>query len=568
MAACSDSIRSCRPFFRKALFLSLLASRAIAAPQNANIPSAQIREGGFKIAGTVVSKTDRHPVARAQITIRAEKDPQKFHSIIASEDGKYEFTGLPAAKYSLTGVRRGFITAAYDQHDQYSTAIVTGAGLDTENLVLQLAPDAVIAGKVLDEVGDPVRHATVMLYYDDHSSGVDQIRQFNSAQTNDLGEYEMTPLRPGIYFLSVNGKPWYAIHPHSDPAHSDLDRAEAGGQAETAPSVDRSLDVAYPVTYYPDVTDVDSALPIPIRGGERVQADLHLNPVPSLRLLFRVPDPGNNGFLVPQFGQPAFEGYNHFQTDATRGISPGLVEVTGIPAGRYDIRLVGSGQGLQMSGVEITKDGEEIDLSRSDAFSSVKVSVHIPEEPTLPPRLSVGLRSGGRMIASSQLDAKGTAELNQIPLGRFEFVVWGGKLYSIAHISAEGAEVSGHSLTVAAGSSPSVSLTLVSGSMELQGIAKKAGKAFAGAMVVLAPRDPAVNRDLFRRDQSDLDGTFVLHGVVPGFYTLLAIEDGWDLDWSRSGVIGAYLKRGQKVEVRNQANRPINLERAIEVQSK
>ena len=121
---------------------------------------------------------------------------------------------------------------------------------------------------------------------------------------------------------------------------------------------------------------------------------------------------------------------------------------------------------------------------------------------------------------------------------------------------------------MAAGSSPSVSLTLVGGNVEVQGIAKKAGKAFAGAMVVLAPRDPAVNRDLFRRDQSDLDGTFVLHGVMPGSYTLLAIEDGWELDWSKPGVIGAYLKKGQKVEVGNQGTRPINLGEAIEVQSK
>ena len=172
------------------------------------------------------------------------------------------------------------------------------------------------------------------------------------------------------------------------------------------------------------------------------------------------------------------------------------------------------------------------------------------------------------MIAASQLDAKGTAELNQIPVGRFEVAVWGGKPYSIAHLSAEGAGVSGHSLIVAAGSSPSVSLTLVSGSVEVQGIAKKAGKAFAGAMVVLVPKDPALNSDLFRRDQSDLDGTFVLHGVVPGSYTLLAIEDGWDLDWSRPGVIGVYVKGGQKIEVGNQGTRPINLGQAIEVQSK
>jgi hypothetical protein len=565
MANCSNSIRRLRLVFGMTLALCLFGAQAGSAAQNANGAASTIGEGGYRIAGTVVSKTDRRALARARVTIREEKDRQKFQTTIASEDGKYEFDRLPAGKYSLSGAKRGFISASYDQHDQYSTAIVTGAGLDTENLALRLAPDALIAGKVLDEAGDPVRHAMVMLYYDDHSSGVDQIRQANSAQTNDLGEYEMTPLRPGTYFLSVTGKPWYAVHPHSDPAPE-----EAGSQGEATPSVDRSLDVAYPVTYYPDVTDVESALPIPIQGGERVQADLHLTPVPSLRLLLRVPDAGNNGFFVPQFVQPAFNAFTHFQTDMTRGVSPGLVEVTGIPAGRYDVNLFGpAGQRLQMNGVDITKDGEQIDLSKSDALSSVRVLAQVRGEPTLPPRLSVGLRSGSRVFTFSQsFDSKGTAELSQVPVGRYEVVVWGEKPYSIAHISAEGAEVSGHSLIVVAGSSPAVSLTLVAGSAEVQGIAKKAGKAFAGAMVVLVPKDAVVDRDLFRRDQSDLDGTFVLHTVVPGSYTLLAIEDGWDLDWSQPGVIGAYLKRGQKVEVGNQGMRPIDLAEAIEVQSK
>ena len=86
-------------------------------------------------------------------------------------------------------------------------------------------------------------------------------------------------------------------------------------------------------------------------------------------------------------------------------------------------------------------------------------------------------------------------------------------------------------------------------------------------MVVLVPKDPEVDRDLFRRDQSDLDGTFVLHGVVPGSYILLAIENGWDLDWSQPGVITAYMKHGGRLEVGNQSGGPMNVE-AIEVQSK
>jgi hypothetical protein len=182
----------------------------------------------------------------------------------------------------------------------------------------------------------------------------------------------------------------------------------------------------------------------------------------------------------------------------------------------------------------------------------------------------VGLRSGSRVFAGVQpFSPKGEAELAQIAAGRYDVLVWGSsKPYSIAHISAEGAEVSGHSLTVTAGSSPSVSLTVVGGSLNVEGTAKRAGKPFAGAMVVLVPKNPEGNRGLFRRDQSDLDGTFNLQSVVPGSYTVLAIENGWDLDWSQPGVISAYVNRGRTIEVGNQFGHTMKLPDAVEVQSK
>jgi hypothetical protein len=147
-------------------------------------------------------------------------------------------------------------------------------------------------------------------------------------------------------------------------------------------------------------------------------------------------------------------------------------------------------------------------------------------------------------------------------------VLGGAKPYSISHISAEGARISEHTIAVTEGSSPSISLTVVSGNAEIRGTITKAGKGFAGAMVVLVPKNPEVDHDLFRRDQSDLDGTFLLRGVVAGSYTILSIENGWDLDWSQPGVIAAYLKRGRKIEAGNRGGAPLNIADPIEVQSK
>lgn len=87
-------------------------------------------------------------------------------------------------------------------------------------------------------------------------------------------------------------------------------------------------------------------------------------------------------------------------------------------------------------------------------------------------------------------------------------------------------------------------------------------------MVVLIPKEPDGTADLFHRDQSDLDGTFALRGVIPGSYTVVAIENGWDLDWSQPAVIAAYAKNGHTIEVPSPNGKPILLPEPIEVQRK
>jgi hypothetical protein len=543
--------------------LSLLGVRGGAWGQSTSVARAPNPGGSYRIAGVVVSKSDGNPLARARITVREVKNPDKLESMVTAEDGKFEFTGVPAGKYSLRGAKRGFITAAYDQHDEHSTAIVTGAGIDTENLVLKLSPDALISGVVLDEAGDPVRNAMVTLYVENHAEGMNQIGTSRGTQTDDLGAFELTDLTSGTYFVAVSAKPWYAVHTPSVLGQS-------GSKDESTPptAVDRSLDVAYPVTYFGDVTDADSATPIVIRGGERIRLEVHLNPVPSLRLLFRMPNDGRAGFSPPRIEMPTFDGVTNVQTSFT-SCAPGICEVTGIPAGRYNVQFMGMGSnpGKQILGVNLTKDGEELDASTAQAVSSVTVSVQATGEAAVPKGVTIGLRAQSRSRDSwRRIDSKGAAEFQQISPGKYEVVaVSSGGRYVVANVSADGAEVSGHTVTVGAGASLSLTVSLISGSADLQGTVKKAGKPFAGAMVVLVPQNPAENHDLFRRDQSDLDGTFVLRGAVRGSYTVVAIENGWDLHWAEPDVIADYAKHGRRVRVGSEAARSVNLD-DIEVQ--
>jgi hypothetical protein len=544
------------------LAMPLCVASMTAVSQVPNAPQAGEADS-FRIAGVVESKIDGHPLAGARVTIRDARNPRKFGSVVTSEDGKFAFSALPAGKYSLTGSKRGFVSSAYDQHEQFSTAIVTGAGLDTESLVLKLAPGAIITGKVLDEAGEPVRSALVSLYVQTHDEGVDQVRRFRGGETDDQGVFEMTKLVPGTYFLSVSARPWYAVHP-------PLERRADHVPADNSSGFDRSLDVAYPTTYYADATEADSATPIPVRGGERLEVDFHLNPVPALRILVRGPHDGNDQPLFPRLEQSTFDGTSFVQSNGTP-LPNGEWELFGVPAGHYNIRIQGAGStGLQMDGIDLSKDGDEIDTSKAEAMSSVKIVAQIPGESALPPQLAVGLRSGNRTMTNwRRFDAKGEADLPPIPAGRYGLLILGSaKPYGISHLSVDGVEVPGHTLVVKPGSSPLVSITLTSGSAELEGIVKRAGKPVAGAMVVLVPKNPEGSREVYRRDQSDLDGTFSLRAVIPGSYTIVALENGWDLDWSQPEVIGIYAKHGRAVEVVNQPGRPMTLTEPVELQSK
>jgi len=519
----------------------------------------------FRIAGTVVSATTGAPLARARVTIADTANREDFESVVTSEDGRFAFNQLPRGKFSLHGAKRGFIAADYMAHEQFSTAIPTGVGFDTEHLVLQLAPFAILSGKVLDESGDPVRHASVSIYRENRGIGESQIMRHRVANTDDQGFYEFNGLDSGTYFVSVEAKPWYAVHP------ATFRRPEA----ETGPSaVDPSLDVAYPVTYYANATEPDEATPIPLRGGDHTEIDFHLNPVPALHIQVRAFGDNERGFTLPMLERPSFDSTENVEAASFENISGGLFEMTGIPPGHYVVHTPGRMRGQPLPAgemdVELNQNSENLDVSAGTPGSSLKASIQVVGESTLPQNFTIALRNSKmHVVGAQEVNSKGEVDFGDIAPGRYEVLaVSPGKRYSVARISSAGNESEGHFLNVAPGSSLSVSVSLVAGTAQVDGYAERAGKPVAGVMVVLAPNDPESNRQLFRRDQSDLDGSFTLRNVIPASYSVCAIENGWDLDWAKPAVIAHYCEHGRKMIVPSGATGAVHLPNSIEVQSR
>jgi hypothetical protein len=515
----------------------------------------------FKIAGTIVSSLSGTPLGKARVSLFDTTNPADVVWMITSENGRFEFDSLKPGKFSLQGAKRGFIRAAYEQHEQFSTAIVTGAGFDTEHLVLRLTPLALLGGKVIDESGDPVRNARVMLYVENHQAGMNRIIPTNNGSTDDLGYYEFASLAPGNYYLSVAARPWYAVHPVSSPGE---------GARNSPPGVARSLDVAYPTTYYNGATETDGATPIPIQGGDHLQVDIHLNPVPALHLVVHVPNDGQQGFSMPVFQKRVFDSLEYVQSEGAQSVAPGVYELTGLPAGRYSVRLQeqGSGQLRQVSEMNLVKDGQELDTSRSEPAARVKLSVKMPQQEPFPKQFSLALQDSRRQtVAFKPVDAAGEATFEDLPAGKYTILVFSpNKRYSVIRASSEGVEIPGHDLNVTPGASLNLAVFLAGGVITVEGFAKQRDKPVAGVMVALVPKDPESHVELFRRDQSDFDGSFVLRGVIPGSYTIVAVEDAWGFQWMQPGVLARYVQHGQNLTIGELMKGAVYLPDPVEVQ--
>jgi len=536
-----------------ALFLSSILRAQVA-------PSSPL---SYRIAGTVVDSKGAAHLAQARVFLTDVRNSKNVQSLLTNDDGHFEFQA-PAGKYALRGAKRGYISSHYNQHQQFSTAIVTGAGVDTENLVLQLPPTAVIFGKVLDENGDPIRQATVTLWQEDHGTGITRIERSRNEFSDDRGDYEFAPLDPGTYFLSLSANPWYAVHPPST--------APEGAQLGPV-MVDRSLDVVYPVTYYAGATESDEATPIPIRGGDRQELELRLLPVPALHVLLRTAqketgliDGGVQGYPVFQkrvFDEAEVREYLQVQQNAN-----GVLEVATAP-GKYSLRMNGP-QGVRISEVDLSEDHQEIDTASGEAASNIAVTIHRMDGARPSDQVFLTLVDRrGKPAGFQPILGHDDAQFASVSPGTYRFSVGSPNgAYSVVRVVSQGQESAGRTLQVAAGSNLSVEIFLAAASARVEGLALREGKPSAGAMVVLVPKNPESNRDLFRRDQTDLDGTFTLQAVIPGTYTILAISDGWDLDWSKPAVIAHYATHGQTIEVPTHSDRPIKLSTPVEVQAK
>jgi hypothetical protein len=495
-----------------------------------------------RISGKVVDARSGAPLARCSVGIEPVTGQGQPQSLMTGEDGLFLFPGLMPGKYRLTAAKRGYLPQAYEQHGDYSTAIVVGPGLVSEGLIFKVVPEGIISGTVTDERGEPVRGAEVRLFEDQDREGIRSTAMRQMAITDDRGIYEIDNIAPGNYYVAVSAQPWYKQQiPGSLPP----------GDPRMQGEIDPQLDVVYPTTYYPQVTDWEEATPIPIKGGEHFQADTTLNAQQAMRLRLKLPaaqDPAHPGAYNVSLLENVFGQMQPFSSGSQR-VQDGVLEIDGIMPGHYDVVLGhfqpdgGPAESTRFS-ADVAAGTTELNppevasevtvlgrvTSRHGAVPAGDITFHVPQQSHI---FSAKLNSSGEF--SVRLPADQDYEVTgQIP-----------QMYIVRIVSQSG-ELKDRTLRVKAGSAPKLEIVAASGFGQIDGVVQRGNQPASGVMVLLAPDD---NQFLFRRDQSDSDGTFTLSDIVPGHYRLLAVDNGWDLEWANRSVLDAFLKKSVSIEV-------------------
>jgi len=220
----------------------------------------QTPQGTAKILGRVVSTDSGNPLRRAQVRLTATEI--RVNRVANTDnDGRYEFTGLAAARYRLQISKAGYVTLEYGQARPFEAGktldITDGQTLD--RIDFSLPRGSVISGRVTDEFGEPVADASVQALRYQFVNGQRQLMPVGRAGTSDdIGQYRIFGLMPGEYLVRAT------LRDINAPAPVNALGTQPGAAAE-APS-------GYPVTYYPGTTDVSQAQAVNVALGQELSS--------------------------------------------------------------------------------------------------------------------------------------------------------------------------------------------------------------------------------------------------------------------------------------------------------
>jgi hypothetical protein len=505
---------------------------------------------------------------RARGQNQAAEDEEPATEAVTDEAGHFVLSNVSAGKYTLFAERKGYPRQSLDRHAGFSTAVVVGAGKETKNILFRIMPDSEIAGRITDDYGDPVPNGRIILFYKSTDSGEDSVQRRGGTGTDSQGYYHFAHLQPGTYFVVVSAQPWYSMYARMMP------QVNADDPSSKPDDGDANLDVAFSVTYYSGSTSENDATPIQLQPGDHFTADMVMNTTPAMHVQFANIDPKTP--MMPQisttaFGQeifvmamPQFRGMRAQPPANGAEQAPAPVNVSvSVAPGQYeaDMRSFNRGGGGGPGGPPASVSKQTINATGNVVVDTTKGEEPAPVTGTVTfegaaagsnsPRGTVNFRKqdGAGEMTGTRTGSDGEINFRLYP-GKYSISA-GYSHYVMQSVTATGAKVTGRTLEISGTSPVKLEITMTMDDARVEGVVKASDgdKPVAGAFVMLVPEDMAHDQPLIRRFQSGTDGSFQFTKVIPGKYTLVALKDGWNVEWAKPEVMKPYLAKGEPVTI-------------------
>ncbi len=180
---------------------------------------------------------------------------QAVYGAISDKAGHFSIASLKPGEYMLTAERTGFVLVAPKSDSARVPSIQITPGQRVHDFRLELAPRAVLAGRVVDEYGDPVPNLTVEVR---PVTGDAPVLFFNSLmdRTDDRGEFRIVTA-PGKFYVKAGPQTM-----RNEPAET---------------RTDGTSDAVYSPTFYPSAANKEHGTAVEAKAGNDITGlEIHL----------------------------------------------------------------------------------------------------------------------------------------------------------------------------------------------------------------------------------------------------------------------------------------------------
>lgn len=503
-------------------------------------------EGKGIVQGKAVQSSDGQGIRKVIVQLSGGKRESPLEYTTATDAaGEFKFEGVAPGQYHLLLTRTSYVWLSKIGREEL---ITVEAGRDVTGLLFKMEAAGLITGKIVDADGDAVPGISVRAVRSGKAGSGRDGDQEAEGVTNDVGEYRIPNLHPGRYV--VRADPGSEDKPVPNPA-------EKGHERERA---------VYVSTYYPGTRDDKQAGPIQVIPGGIATANFGLLSSQAYRVNGTVVGLANaqmsHILLVSKNGRPQ---------QGTTFEEGGRFEFPNVQPGTYSVKV------LSVTGLaEVKRPSMKFETIRTpivvstsdvvglrlqlEAGGAVNGKFHLEGDQKinwskvtaiLVPVGEIGIQAS-MPAATENLNENGFFEIKDVAAGDYQLTVAAQaeefRDYYLKSVLMDGREVVDTGFAVSAGTTLDVCVSAKGAAIEGTVVDSKAQPVPEVAVLTIPSSGKLGRPDSYQQGRTDERGHFLLRGMNPGEFTVLALEDLSE-DFRSAEFFQKYASRGEKVKL-------------------